>query len=225
MTTNIFISDRIIDGNRKTVIVDDTGKIVNKNPSKEEMKGLKIEHYFRKSPLNRMRPDAKCYRCGTYAIAWERDSKGIETGNFICNTCYQIWHRYGTYEKPEPVQIHTKEQIIEIIKHICKEKGRTLTADDLRNSHMGLGIVLKYFGSLNNAIREAGLQTNRFNLTDEELLEFLIKFYTENGRAPITADFKNNYKYPNYQVYIKRFGSWQKALKLVGLDIDSIVRK
>ncbi len=43
MTENMFISDRIIDGNRRTVIVDKTGKIVNKNPDREELKDLKID--------------------------------------------------------------------------------------------------------------------------------------------------------------------------------------
>lgn len=225
MIENIFKSDRIIDGNRRTVIVDETGKIVNKNPSKEELKGLKVEYYVRKSP-NRIPPDTKCYRCGKKAVLKEYDSNRIETGNLICNPCYQLKYRYGTYEKPEPIQKYTKEQIIGITKQIYEEKGRTPTADDFRNDPVGLGIVLKYFGSLNNAIREAGLHVNRFsNLTDEELLEFLVQFYIENGRVPTTADFKNNPKYPNYQVYINHFGSWHKSLKLVGLDVDSIVRK
>ena len=64
----------------------------------EKEKNRKIKE--RRSPnQNRISPDAVCYRCGQKAVAWERDSKGITTGNLICRQCYNFWHRYGTYEK------------------------------------------------------------------------------------------------------------------------------
>jgi hypothetical protein len=45
MEESRFVSDRIIDGKRRRVIVDKTGKIINNNPSKEELKNLKKEPY------------------------------------------------------------------------------------------------------------------------------------------------------------------------------------
>ncbi len=48
--TEYFESIRILDGKSKKVIVDDAGKIVNKNPSKEELKGLEEELYKNKGP-------------------------------------------------------------------------------------------------------------------------------------------------------------------------------
>lgn len=45
MTNEKFTSVRLIDGKPKNVIVDKDGKIINSNPSKEALKGLKKEPY------------------------------------------------------------------------------------------------------------------------------------------------------------------------------------
>ena len=61
--------------------------------------------------------------------------------------------------------------------------------------------------------------------TDKELLDYLIQFYEKYGRPPTQNDFTNNSAYPSFMTYIKRFKSWSNALKLVGLDVDSMVKK
>lgn len=60
--------------------------------------------------------------------------------------------------------------------------------------------------------------------TDKELLNYLKDFVKENGRSPVRRDFIGNPEYPNYQIYRKRFESWTNALKLVELDVDTIVK-
>lgn len=57
------------------------------------------------------------------------------------------------------------------------------------------------------------------------MLGALLIFEEENSRPPAERDFTNNPKYPSIRPYIIHFGGWQKALKLVGLDVDTIVRK
>jgi hypothetical protein len=61
--------------------------------------------------------------------------------------------------------------------------------------------------------------------TDKELLDYLIQFYEKYGRPPTQNDFTNNPGYPSFMTYIKRFKSWSNALKLVELDVDSMVKK
>lgn len=61
--------------------------------------------------------------------------------------------------------------------------------------------------------------------TDEQLLNYLIQFYKKYGRPPTMEDFKNNSEYPNPITYQKRFGSWTNALKMVGLDVESMIEK
>lgn len=57
--------------------------------------------------------------------------------------------------------------------------------------------------------------------TDEELLDYLMRFERENERVPTTTDFANNHsEYPSFMTYVRRFGSWLNSLKLAGLDID-----
>jgi hypothetical protein len=42
-----------------------------------------------------------CYKCGNIAVRRERDTDGVKTGKYICDKCYKLKHRYGTYEKHE----------------------------------------------------------------------------------------------------------------------------
>jgi hypothetical protein len=60
--------------------------------------------------------------------------------------------------------------------------------------------------------------------TDEDLLGYLRQFEKENGRIPTIRDFINSPEYPVHGTYQNRFGSWSNALKLVGLDAESMVK-
>lgn len=64
----------------------------------------------------------------------------------------------------------------------------------------------------------------RIQYTDQELLNYLTRFERENGRPPTANDFRYNPKYPCPEAYL-RFGSWQKSLKLVGLDFESMTKR
>lgn len=54
--------------------------------------------------------------------------------------------------------------------------------------------------------------------TDEELLKILYDTYCERGQAKY-ADFKAKYGLPSGAVYMRRFGSWNNALKLANIPI------
>lgn len=57
------------------------------------------------------------------------------------------------------------------------------------------------------------------------LLEFLRYFNKKEGRPPKRRDLDNNPKYPSDSTYLRRFGGLEKAKKLIGQDLDSIVMK
>jgi hypothetical protein len=65
----------------------------------------------------------------------------------------------------------------------------------------------------------------RAQYTEKELLDILRQFYEKYGRPPTVGDFRYNSEYPSISTYISYFGSWSAALKLVGLDVDSMVKK
>lgn len=61
--------------------------------------------------------------------------------------------------------------------------------------------------------------------TDDELLGHMKSFSEKNGKIPVQTDFAGNPGYPNFMTYVKRFGSWSNALKIVKMDIDTIIRQ
>lgn len=131
-------------------------------------------------------------------------------------------------KKPQRQKKYSDYELLEYLRSFDREEGKTPTAEYFNNnpSYPNFNTYVKRFGSWNKALQMAGIETNCFvGLSKEELLEFIRKFEREERRLPTTEYFSNNPKYPNFQTYIKRFGSWQNALKLVGLDIDSTVRK
>lgn len=70
-----------------------------------------------------------------------------------------------------------------------------------------------------------GRNNPKLKISNEELLEFLRNFWREKGRPPTKNDLEHNLEFPSYKLYRTRFGGLQNALRLVGLDTDSMVRK
>lgn len=129
-------------------------------------------------------------------------------------------------------QKYTDEQLLEFLLQFEKEHRMPPTVADFINDrkYPSPNVYATRFGSWNRALEKAGLNINTGKggtllYADDELLESIKLFYKENGRPPNEDDFKNNPKYPNFMTYHKRFGSWSQALKLVGLDVGSMVRK
>lgn len=117
-----------------------------------------------------------------------------------------------------------KEYLLEFLRYFYYIEGRIpLTVDFNGNpKYPNYTIYYNTFGSWNNAIRDADFIPTKF-LNNEELLRYLIQFYEENGRSPTEKDFIYAPKYPSVKSYMNRFGTWQKGLKIIGLDIDSMV--
>jgi hypothetical protein len=87
-----YKSKRSIDGKRPIwVIVDEIGKIVNRNPSKDELKGIKNEP--RKPYDTKAKHPEYCCRCKeklvTEDCCRERDQKGVRTEKWLCKKCYE----------------------------------------------------------------------------------------------------------------------------------------
>jgi hypothetical protein len=125
---------------------------------------------------------------------------------------------------------YSDNELLEHLRKFEKEEGRPPKEEDFKNNpkYSGFKTYHRRFGSWNNALQMAELQTKKGGVrvyTDKELLEYLKRFSDEKGRPPTEEYFKNNPKCPSYNTYINRFGGWQKALKLVGLDTDSMIKK
>jgi len=122
---------------------------------------------------------------------------------------------------------YTKEELIKKLKLISKKLGKTPTIKDIRKEKNFPSYISFYFkfGSWNNALKAAKLDLNyeyRF-YSKNELLKYLIDFSNKNKKTPTIEDFNNNSNFPAAITYFDRFGSWNNALKLAGLEIN--VRK
>lgn len=174
MTEYTFISIRWIDGKQRKVIVDICGDIINRNPTKEELKGIKLE------------------------LSRKELSKN-------------------------------KEYLLEIMRYFEKKEGRVPQQLDFRNNskYPSFDLYVNMFGTWNKALELARLWEKRdlSRYANEQLLDYLRQFYEEKGRPPAIQDFTTNQRYPGFMVYVRRFGSWENALKLVVLDTDSMIKK
>lgn len=101
-------SYRIIDGKPRCVIVDETGNIVNRNPNKDELKGLKKEIGPHGNTRNISSTQQNCDGCKTLFVKYrlhKEYKKKCWTGRLLCNSCYNKMNRYGTTDKDKIKQI------------------------------------------------------------------------------------------------------------------------
>lgn len=125
---------------------------------------------------------------------------------------------------------YTKEEIIELAQNWFNEHGK-LVQRDLKHSN-GLPSscqVTKHFGTLQNLLKEAGIQSttnpnlfNREQLSDEEMLENYKKFVEEHLKThmflPTNDDLDKCQSIQCTSVYISRFGSFNNVNKLIGYE-------
>lgn len=87
----IYKSCRFVDCKLRWIVVDENERIININPSKEELKGLEKEIYFKK----KYNETNTCDRCGIgFDIATgnprrEYKKEGNWTGKWDCQSCYE----------------------------------------------------------------------------------------------------------------------------------------
>lgn len=87
---NQYRTYRFVDGKARWIIVDENEKIINRNPSKEELKGLEKEIYFKK----KYNETNTCDRCGIdFDIATghphrEQNKERNWTEKWLCQGCY-----------------------------------------------------------------------------------------------------------------------------------------
>jgi len=232
-----YKTKRIIDKKPplRWVIVDETGKVVNRNPSEEELKCLKKEQI--KPRDTRLYTDKELLDY----LKHFKNENGRSPGqkDFENNPEYP---NYGVYRKRfgswnnalalveldinKGGKKYVDEELLDYLKQFHQENGRIPMTTDFENNpeYPNYSIYRKRFGSWNNALILTGLGIRKKDkYTNEELLDYLKQFYQENERVPIARDFEYNPEHPNVMTYIKRFGSWNNALKLVEMDLDTRV--
>lgn len=147
--------------------------------------------------------------------------------NLPCGQCYV--ERFGSFSQAiilagmTPYGQISNEELLEELRCLAKKLGHTpsspeVNADpDMHNS----SIYRKRFGSYTNAVTLAGLELKpgRKGYTEEELLDKLRICAKRVGRMPTCKDFERFPDLPAASIYFNRFGSFRKALELIGYDL------
>lgn len=120
---------------------------------------------------------------------------------------------------------YTEEQLIELLHTLRDRVGRTPTASDTHDYRdiPTYATYAKRFGSWRNAFEAAGMETDpgRFRYYNREiLLARLQALAIELDRTPRRKDLQEAGG-PWPETYVRHFGSWEVALRELGMESDS----
>jgi len=130
---------------------------------------------------------------------------------------------------------YTREYLLGQLRRLANELGRTPTSREVSQASSKGGCASKatftrVFGSFNKALEEAGLTVGQHKLggSCEQLIADLQALAQELGRTPTAVDVENaskQAKNASSTTYKVRFGSFNKALKAAGLEVNQEMTK
>lgn len=111
-------------------------------------------------------------------------------------------------------------QSLHDLKALAKTLGRAPGCTECRKNGISVEVLRKNYGTLKNANKIAGIDAPMLDgaprwYSDEELVALLRDFAETHGRQPVNSDCKRGLL-PSYITFVRRLGSWDKALKLAG---------
>ena len=139
-----FKSVRMVDGRQRSVIVNICGDIINRNPTKEELKGLKHE-IIRTWTLSKLpEQELKEYLLEFLRFFYDKEGRIPKTIDFYKNPKYpsstlysKVFKSWNNAIREAGLQpqwggsnIYTDEELLELIIHFYEENGRPPVAID-----------------------------------------------------------------------------------------------
>lgn len=127
---------------------------------------------------------------------------------------------------PEKNEENARKEIIKVKNHLnkiptieefnttAKELGLYLRSDMIRKNIY----KKKWAEIMEDIFGEGSVPRRMVGLSDEELLQFIRNFVSENKRLPLYEDFNKNTKYPSYDTIRNRFGNLTKAIELANVE-------
>ena len=111
-----------------------------------------------------------------------------------------------------------REDLIDSIRTVFEEHGVLLKGEFVEHSKYSLNPYDRRFGGFANAVIEAGYLPKRHrNIPKQKLKEEIKRLSNELNKIPSFNDMQNKGRYSS-EVYPRRFGSWNKALKESGFE-------
>ena len=122
----------------------------------------------------------------------------------------------------------TDDELLADLKKVAKEFGKeTLMAREYsEKGRFGSRTIEKRFGTWNSALEKAGLQiTLKLNIEKEELFKNIEEVWIQLGRQPLYKEIKQPLSKYSTSAYMRKFGTWQKALEAFVEYINSDVEE
>lgn len=141
---------RIIDEKPRWVIIDENGKIINRNPSNEELKDLRIENCNSRFKDGHYNQTNTCDICKTdlHGKAYKEKNNEYEehwTGKWICKNCYTNITRFGTADEDKLKSLrknvmdgnYNEKNVCDACKENSLEPGKALKEYDKNGNFTG----------------------------------------------------------------------------------------
>lgn len=187
------------------MIVDENGKIVNRNPSKEELKGLEEEKYKRKKYTYE--------ELSSYLRQFYEEYGRIPSArDFKNNPEYPDYHtyqkRFGSWNKAlektfglkrDKHKTYTEEELLNGLRLFEKEYGRIPTEKDFRNNpeYPSIWSYHERFGSWIDSLIKAGLNVDLMGRQGDKYrgrqVEIAILNHLENKPIDLSGENRNSY--------------------------------
>ena len=124
---------------------------------------------------------------------------------------------------------YTKKELLLLLKKKSKELGRAPIQKEMNSdkNYPTSPLYQKYFGSWNNALREANLETKYIfrKWTKKEIISVLKNKYKELGKTPGIRDFDSDSRTPGKGTVRKLFGNWTNALREANIPLKKYHKK
>lgn len=119
---------------------------------------------------------------------------------------------------------HSKNELLDMLKEMARRLGHAPGSREIdMDRDMPASKTFRYhFGSLKNAIKEAGISAGDVRAhrkyTKEELLDRLKRKAEQLGSVPTQDELNSDDNMPSFLTYVHRFGSFRQACKEAGLN-------
>lgn len=148
-----------------------------------------------------------------------RNEYGLPTSRWFINNCpnknVKTYADFIEFAGLKPNLNISKELAISIIYDMQDNLNRPLMLEDFiyqDSNCIGIGVIKRYWGTMNNMKKELGLEIVQENMLDKTkskdiMIEELQSFIKELGRLPLRREINENKNMVNSQSYDKYFGS------------------
>jgi hypothetical protein len=147
------------------------------------------------------------FSTGLYVREFGSWNEALQEGGFALN---------GRHDIPQ-------RELEDELQRLAKELGHSPEKREMdEEGKFSSGLYQDTFGSWNDALRLVGLEPlNQTDISESKLQSALKQFAEELGRTPSYTEMDRDGPYAG-GTYVRKFGSWNKALREAGLDPNNV---